>query len=151
MKACDTILENCMMWISDISVYRCRLNRIQLQLNKLKNKYALEGRYDTYISIAQGFHTCLKKIQLIEAKIIHTINKRLNELYIPKIETWSPIENEAELFDNMLLANKMIIELQRNIHNAFSTAENIPAGKDEHSSIIVNMPGTKKMKLPRRG
>lgn len=140
-----------MMWISDISIYRCRLNKMLRHLQSLKTKFSLEGRYDSYISISQKFQAAQNKLQVIENKIIHTINKKLNELYKPTRNTWSLIENEAELFEYMITANSMIIELQRSLYNGFQTPKPAEIATTEHSSKIVSMPDPKKLKVNNRG
>ena len=120
-------------------------------LQSLKTKFSLEGKYDSYITISQKFQTVQNKLQVIENKIIHTINKKVNELYKPKRDTWTLIENEAELFEYMLTANSMIIDLQRSMYDGFRSSKSTEAAVLEHSSKIVSMPDAKKLKVNKRG
>ena len=141
METSDNIVENCMLWLTDLSVYRSRLQKLQHYLQITKTQFSLKGKFEQYISLTRELQTALKKIQIIESRVIHTINAHESELYIPSLTRWSDLQNENELFDNMMTANKVVLELQRSINYCFNDTKEV-----EHPSLIVTMPVGKKIK-----
>ena len=141
MKTSDNIVENCMLWLTDLSVYRSRLQKLQHYLQIIKTQFSLKGKFEKYISLTRELQTALKKIQTIESRVIHTINAHESELYIPSLTRWSDLQNENELFDNMMTANKVVLELQRSINYCFNDTKEV-----ERPSLIVTMPVGKKIK-----
>lgn len=141
METIDHIVENCMLWLTDLSVYRYRLQKLQHYLKISKTEFSLKGKFEKYISLKRELQTALKRLQTIEARVIHTINAHESELYIPSLTRWSDLQNENELFDNMMTANKVVLELQRSVNYCFKDTKHI-----EYPSLIVEMPIGKKIK-----
>lgn len=137
----NNIVENCMNWLTDLSVYRNRLQKLQHHLQCSKTQFSLKGKFEKYISLTRELQTALKKIQSIESRVIHTINVHENELYIPHLNKWSDLQNEDELFENMMTANRVVLELQRSISSCFKDSKDV-----EHPSLLVEMPLAKKVK-----
>ena len=141
METIDNIVENCMLWLTDLSVYRSRLQKLQHYLQITKTQFSLKGKFEKYISLTRELQTALKKLQAIEARVIHTVNAHESELYIPSLARWSDLQNENELFDYMMTANKLVLELQRSVNYCFKDTKEV-----ERPSLIVEMPVGKKIK-----
>ena len=114
---------------------------MQVYLQNIKTQFSLQGKFEQYVNLSRDLQTALKKLIVIEARVIHTINMHENELYIPSLKKIHDLQNENELFDNMIHANKITVELQRAVSNCFKEYETV-----EHSSILIEMPLTKKIK-----
>lgn len=143
MKTTDNTLANCMLWMTDISVYRTRINKMLNQIQQQKNRFTMEGNYERFIELSQKIGAGIHRLQQIEIKVMHTLKKLTNELYKPTPVRWTSIENESELFDNMILANSLVVNLQKEIHQAFNPKRLI----QKSESFIVDMPLGKRKKL----
>ncbi len=141
METTDNILQNCMFWLTDISNYRCRLKKLQQYLQTSKTRFSLQGKYENFINLTRDVQTAMKKLQSIESRVIHAINMHQNELYVPSLTKWSELQNENELFDHMMYANKIVVELQRAVHYCFEENKEV-----DHTSILIEMPAIKKIK-----
>ena len=143
MKTTDNTLANCMLWMTDISVHRIRINTMHIQLQQQKNRFTIDGNYERFIELSQKITACTHRLQQIEFKVMHTLKKLTNELYKPAPIRWTSIENETELFDNMILANTLVVNLQKEIHQAFKPKRLI----QKSGTLVVDMPLVKKEKL----
>ncbi len=146
MKTTDNTLANCMLWMTDLSIYRGRINKMLNQIQQQKNRFTIEGNYERFIELSQKISTGSHRLQQIEFKVMHTLKKLTNELYKPSAVRWTSIENETELFDNMILANSLVVNLQKEIHQAFNPKRLV----QNSGTLIVDMPLGKKKKLLTR-
>ena len=141
METTDNILQNCMLWLTDISHYRCRLKKLQQYLQTSKTQFSLKGKYENFITLTRDVQNAMKKLQSIESRVIHAINTHQNKLYVPSLAKWSELQNENGLFDYMMYANKIVVELQRAVHYCFEENKEV-----DHTSIVIKMPEVKKIK-----
>ena len=141
METTDNILQNCMLWLTDISHYRCRLKKLQQYLQTSKTQFSLKGEYENFINLTRDVQNAMKKLQSIESRVIHAINTHQNKLYVPSLAKWSELQNKNELFNYMMYANEIVIELQRAVHYCFEENKEV-----DHTSIVIKMPEVKKIK-----
>lgn len=137
----NNIVANCMLWLTDISTYRQRVQKMQQKLQSLKNQFSLQGKFEKYISLSRELQGALKKLNTIESKVIHTVNMHEDELYLPSLTKMPAFKSENDLYDHMIYANKIIVELQRAVDNCFEETA-VP----EKRSLLIEMPVTKKIK-----
>ncbi|MCY7420400.1 MAG: hypothetical protein LH478_01475, partial [Chitinophagaceae bacterium] len=123
MNITDNIVQNCMLWLTDLSTYRYRIQKMQVHLQNIKTQFSLLGKFEQYVNLSRDLQTALKKLKAVEAKVIHTIKMHQNELYVPALNKLLDLQNENELFDNMIYANKITVELQRSVGNCFKQYE----------------------------
>ncbi len=151
MKNKDHLFENCLLWLSDLSVYRCRLTKMQTRLASYKHMYAREGNLDSYMELCQMLQGAFKKLQAIEKKVIHSVKKRMNELYVPNMESWLLLENESDLYETMMTANMLVLNLQKSIYKSLSTtSDEVKVPLKDPFTKVVNMPAKKKIALTNR-
>jgi|GEM_PF-2730176 len=148
MTASNTMIENYMMWLSDLSVLRYKLNKMADQLKALKLKLSFEGAFNNYVIISSQYQTSQKRLNNIEHRICLANNIKLNELHKRSEVTWMVTDNDADLFENMIAATRLVIDMQKSIYEGFKQTGKVPVKISVNdSSIVVSLPINKLLQV----
>ncbi len=123
MKINDHFLQNCLYWLTEISLCNRRINQMQKELEEAKVKVAHNELNQNFENLRKRFDTVLNKLKETESSIIFLIknnaSKSINSLATSKCK----IESEKELFELMKALYNSFIELQRSSNYFFTQIE----------------------------
>lgn len=144
MKPTVNFVQDCMCWLTEISVYTNRIHKMQLQMQAIKPKIT-EATKENFVLMMQRIDICSRKINITERRIIHVIKQQTNS-YIPPAEKKFSIESEDELFDEMKYAYNLFIEMQRTFNYYLkeyrlpqTVAIEVPASLKPHHDKIMRL------------
>ena len=118
MKNNDNFLQNCMIWLTDISMYRCQINQLKKQLHSMKSQIEYEKSSETYTTIIQGIHIALSGLNSTEASILYVIKDNTPSSTVLPFSTKICYEaTEDEMFENMKGNYTRFVDLQKSLNN----------------------------------
>lgn len=138
MKPSIIFFKSCMSWLSQISVYTCRITKIRKELEGLISSSISGDEKERAILIMQRIDMALKKFMNTETRIIHTIKQNENypgNVYVALSETKFAVKNEEYLFRIMQYHYTECIELQQMVNEYLK--EN---AEQRHVSKIIQLP-----------
>ncbi len=141
MKITDNFLQNCLYWLTEISLYTRRINQMQKELHAMKSRLSNIDSTHHFEAIQQQLQDALNAIQNLECSIIflikdnskNPINKNLEKAKIK-------ISNEDELFEQMKKGYNVFVELQRSFNAFFKETE-----VQKTSSKVIDLQKIKRM------
>ncbi len=117
MKTLNNFLHYCMLWQTEISGYRCRINNIKTELVKLNAGYSYPNFSGQYKLLLNRIDLVLHSFHATEVKIIHTINDNTDHIYPPVNEHYSEEQKEQVLFESIKHGYSLFVDLQQCYNN----------------------------------
>lgn len=134
MENNENLLQNCMIWLTDISMFRARISKIRQRLQEARSNVDNAAGNEKYISIIQRIHIALNRLDSTETSILLCIKEST------KIPTFNPFSkmtlgewSENEMFKTMKNNYIRIVDLQKSLNDFLK--DNVPTS----SSKVVKL------------
>lgn len=135
MENNENLLQNCMIWLTDISMFRARISKIRQRLQEARSNVDNAAGNEKYISIIQRIHIALNRLDSTETSILLCIKEST------KIPTFNPFSkmtlgewSENEMFKTMKNNYIRIVDLQKSLNDFLK--DNVPT---RSSSKVVKL------------
>lgn len=135
MENNENLLQNCMIWLTDISMFRARISKIRQRLQEARSNVDNAAGNEKYISIIQRIHIALNRLDSTETSILLCIKEStkiptFNPFSKMTLEEWS----ENEMFKTMKNNYIRIVDLQKSLNDFLK--DNVPTPS---SSKVVKL------------